>query len=116
MNEPSDGVPSRRTDSVGLTLPTISTSSSTTTGPAIMNDFEPTAETLPAASVPRYSSVCSPAAVTTTGVVYAVHAPPSRRYSSATVPGDSSVPVSVTVTGPVPVTAASTVGGVVSTV
>ena len=65
----------------------------------MLNVFDAGAETLPAASLARYSTVCEPASVTWKGAEYAVHSPPSRRYSSVTVPGVSSWPDSVTVTG-----------------
>ena len=68
-----------------------------------MNATLPTVPTLPAWSVARCSSVCGPAADTATGVVYVVQAPPSSRYSSLSRPDPPllSLPVTVTVTGPV---------------
>ena len=81
------------------------------------NSTVPTAPTLPATSVARCSSVCGPAAVTVTGAVYAVHAPPSSRYSTPPRPEPpaGSAPASVTVTGPSPVTVAELPGAVRST-
>ena len=59
----------------------------------------------------------SPAAVTVTGAEYAVHVPPSSRYSSAPSPEPpaGSAPASVTVTGPSPETVAELSGAVRST-
>src|SRR6185503_5806086 len=59
-----------------------------------------TVSTLPALSVARYSSSCSPSPVTSTGWVYGVHGPPSSAYSTDATPDAGSAAASVTGTVP----------------
>ncbi len=52
--------------------------------------------TLPALSVERNSSSCCPSPVTSTGVEYGVHAPPSSDHSTVLTPEPASVAASTT--------------------
>src|SRR5690606_13382086 len=87
-----------------------------------VNVVTDSSDTLPAASVARWTSVCSPGSVTTSGSVYAAQPAPSRSYSTLSTPDASSVAVSVAVADPTnaplsscsPATSAVTVGAVVS--
>ncbi len=65
-----------------------------------LNVVRPVAETLPAASVARYVTVCSPAESISTGSAYSRQEPPSRAYSTDSMPEPSSVAEIVTVAEP----------------
>src|SRR5918998_4559406 len=85
-------------------------------GPLTVTSSDFTASSLPASSTDRYSTVCRPGSEIANGPVYALHSPPSIRYSVRSTPEPSSDAASVTRTDPSGCSSASAVvtGAVVS--